>query len=70
MTVQQNGSNSIYEATEIDTLRSGIDSQLITDTNTVKEEKSQNELFVWSYEHTEKSNASTKQRTQNVQKCY
>jgi|TARA_R100000482_G_scaffold119089_1_gene63502 hypothetical protein len=54
-------------ATEIDTLRSGIDGQLITDTNTVKEEKSKNQLFVWSYEHTEKSTANTKQKTENVQ---
>lgn len=54
-------------ATEIDTLRSGIDGQLITDTNTVKEEKSQNQLFVWSYEHTEKSNADTRQQKENVQ---
>lgn len=54
-------------AAEIGTLRSGIDSQLITDTNTVKEEKSKNELFVWSYEHTEKSNAATKQDQANVQ---
>ncbi len=54
-------------AAEIGTLRSGIDSQLITDTNTVKEEKSKSELFVWSYEHTEKSNAAIKQDQVNVQ---
>ena len=67
MTVHQDYLKLRFLAAEIGTLRSGIDSQLIADTNTVKEEKSKNELFVWSYEHTEKSNAATKQDQANVQ---
>jgi hypothetical protein len=54
-------------AAEIGSLRSKINNQLISDTNTVKEEQSKNELFVWSYEHTENSNADTRNKTANVQ---
>ena len=58
----------VYEAQKtLQRTINSINNQLISDTNTVKEEQSKNELFVWSYEHTENSNADTRNKTANVQ---
>lgn len=53
-------------AADIDSLRSSIDNNLISDTNAVKEEKTDYELFAWSYKHTDKRIAERKSETQNV----
>ena len=53
-------------AADIDSLRSSIDNNLISDTNAVKEEKTDYELFAWSYKHTDQRIAERKSETQNV----
>lgn len=53
-------------AAEISDLRSSIDNQLITDTNAVKDEKTEYELFAWSYKSTDQRVANKKAQTQNV----
>jgi hypothetical protein len=54
-------------AAEIGSLRGTINNQLISDTNAVKDKKTEYELFVWSYKNTDQENASQIAETQNVQ---
>lgn len=54
-------------ATEIASLRGTINNQLISDTNAVKDKKTEYELFVWSYKNTDKINQDLKAENQNVQ---
>jgi hypothetical protein len=54
-------------ATEIASLRGSISNQLISDTNSIKDKKTEFELFAWSYRNTDKVNQQQKEDTQNVQ---
>lgn len=53
-------------AAEIGSLRGTISGQTINDTNTVKDKKTEYELFAWSYRNTDKLVAEQKQQTENV----
>ena len=53
-------------AEEIDTIRGTIDNQLISDTNVVKDEKTEVELFIWSYKNTDSRIQEDKDSTENV----
>lgn len=53
-------------ATEIASLRSSINGQLINETNTIKDKKTEYELFAWSYKNTDNLVSQQRQETENV----
>ena len=53
-------------AQEINVIRTGIDNQLISDTNVVKDEKTEIELFIWSYKNTDATIQEDKDSTSNA----
>lgn len=53
-------------ATEINTLRSQINNTLITNTNSIKDKKTESEIFVWGYKSRENKSSSLKQSNDSV----
>lgn len=53
-------------AEEINTIRGTIDDQLISDTNVVKDKKTEVELFIWSYKNTDSRIQEDKDSTENA----
>lgn len=53
-------------AEEINTIRGTIDNQLISDTNVVKDKKTEVELFIWSYKNTDSRIQEDKDSTENA----
>lgn len=53
-------------AAQIGTLRGTINNQLISDTNSIKDKKTEYELFAWSYKNTDQLNRQQKAETENV----
>lgn len=53
-------------ATEINTLRSQINNTLITNTNSIKDKKTESEIFVWGYKSRENKASSLKQSNDSV----
>lgn len=53
-------------ASEINTLRSQIDNALISNSNSIKDKKTESEIFVWGYKSREKKASSIKQSNNSI----